>query len=45
MEPLGVGEAAAIGEDNIQNPAARAGLDHAASIDFRVNGRILAHAK
>src|SRR6266850_3724991 len=45
MEPFGVSKAAAIGEDDIQNPAAGAGLDHAASIDFRVNGSILADAK
>ena len=42
VEPLGVNEAAAIGQDDIKNPAARSRLDNAAAVDARMNGRILA---
>src|SRR5215510_14797722 len=41
VKPLGMGKAAAVGENHVKNLAACSRLNDAASIDARVNGRVL----
>ena len=41
MKPFGVNKAAAVGQDDVENAAARACLDNAAAVDACVNSRVL----
>ena len=45
VEPFRMGEAAAVGEDHVEDAASRARLDHAAAIDAGMNRGILADSQ